>query len=163
MQNPQPIDERFFKITQRITGVTGAQSIPVFQVFGNVTVTSQYAVLTDATTLTNCTNVYADVWDGTLAVPLTADGITLSGVPVGTMFTKDQVAAQTYTLCDATTTCVNETTDAKKVGRPFSVTQKDGVDTFIRLNFTTTDNPIDFSMYLEFGWSPINGGYLVLL
>ena len=158
-----PTDERKITTTKQITGITGAQSLNVFQVTGSVIVTDQYAEIKATPTLTNCTNVYADFWDGTLAQDLTANGIVLSGVPVGTMFTKDKVAASTYTLCDASTGCINETTGDRKVGRPFTVTQKFGADSFIRMNLTTTDNPIDFTVYLEFRWRPINGGNLVLL
>jgi hypothetical protein len=158
-----PSDDKKITTTQRITGVTGAQSINVFQITGNVIILEQYAVLTDTTTLTNCTNVYADFYDGTAAVDLTADGATLSGLPVGSLFTKDKVASNSYTVADATTGVVTETLGDRWVGRPFTCTQKFGADSFIRLNFTTTDNPIDFSMYLEFRWRPINGGNLVLL
>ncbi len=78
--------------------ISGAASvnINIFKITGTIEVISQIAQITEVTALTNMTAVYADVWDGTNAVELTkaAPGATLSGSPVGTIFTKDKVATE---------------------------------------------------------------------
>lgn len=151
-----------FDETVHITGVTGTVNLNVFKVIGTVRILDQWAAITDATTLTNMTDVYADVFDGTNTVDLTkSPGIILSNAPVGTFFTKDKISSETYTLNFADQVRVAEATN--KVAAPFWVTQKNGADTFIRFNFTTTDNPIDFKMRVIFQWRPFNGGQLELV
>ena len=145
-----------------ITG-TGAVSANVLQLTGTVLIISQWAEIKSITTLTNMTNVYASLYDGTNSVNLTADGLDLSSATVGSFFTKDQVASQTYSASIADQARLLETIDAKKAGRPFTVTQKNGADTFIRFNFTTTDNPVDIDMDIYFEFVPMNGGTLVFL
>lgn len=99
----------------------------VFKINGTVLVLDQKATITAISDLTNCTNVYATFYDSTASIDLTADGITLSGVPVGTTFFKDKVAAQPYTVLDASAGSVYEPTDWK-AGKPFYVQQKAGAD-----------------------------------
>lgn len=144
-----------------ITGVTGVVNLNVFKVTGTVRVLNQWAEITEITTLTNMTDVYADAYDGTNTADLTkTPGSTLSGAAVGTFFTKDKAATETYTVCLANEVRIAEATS--KQAAPFFVTQKNGADTFIRFNFTTTDNPIDFKMRVVFQYQPIDGGNLTL-
>ena len=56
-----------------------------------------------------------------------------------------------------------ETKTDKKSGRPFTVTQKNGADTFIRLHFTTTDTPVNFKVKIHFEYYPVNGSTLTFL
>jgi hypothetical protein len=145
-----------------ITG-TGAVIQNVFQLFGSVRVLEQVAEIASVTTLTNMTNVYADLWDGTNSVLLTADGATLSNAPVGTIFTKDQDVTQPYSVSLADQCRMSEVVDAKRIGKPFTVTQESAADTFIRFRYTTTDAPLSFSMLLKFVFEPLDGGNLVLV
>ena len=142
---------------------TGTQVFNILQLTGSVVVTEQWGVITEITTLTNLTSMYADLWDGTLAVPLTNNGATLSGVPVGTLFTRDKLSTSAFSVNSAATGSMLENLDSKKVGRPFVITQKNGVDTFIRLHFTTTDNPVSFKVKIHFEYYPINGSTLAFL
>jgi hypothetical protein len=162
MRNPYSDGTVTFRKDIPITG-TGALTVNVFQVIGAVRVVEQVAELVSVTTLTNATNVYADLWDGTNACNLTADGATLSGAPVGSVFTKDKVAANAYSVLLADECRVSEVIDAKKIGRAFTVAQKSGTDTFIRFHLTTTDNPVNFTMHLKFVYEPVDGGRLVYL
>lgn len=146
----------------RITGAAGALTFNVFKVTGTVLILDQFAEIISVTTLTNCTDVYADAYDGTVAIDLTkTPGAVLSGAPVGSFFTKNKVAAETYTVLLADQVRVNE--PSNKTAAPFFVTQKNGVDTFIRLHMDTTDDPIDFTMDVWFYFIPINGGSLQLV
>ena len=153
-----------YHIDKELTvGGTGDMTANVLQVVGTVVVTDQWAIITRVGTLTNLTNMYATLYDGTNTVQLSADGSVLSGMPVGTFFTKDQVYTQPYTVNDASQCRMSEVTDSKKAGRPFIITQKGGTDTFVQLNLTTTDNPIDFDVKIHFEYYPINGSTLTFL
>ena len=141
-----------------VTG-TGSVNLNVFKVTGTVRVLKTWAEITEVTTLTNMTDVYADVYDGTNTVDLTkTPGAVLSGAPVGTFFTKDKASTETFTVNMADEVRVAESTS--KTAVPFYVTQKNGADTYIRFNFTTTDNPVSFKMTVWFEYQLINGGSL---
>lgn len=144
-----------------VTG-TGSVNLNVFQVDGTVRVLNTWAQITEVTTLANLTDMYADVWDGSVSAPLTkSPGASLSGAPVGTFFTKDKAISETYTVLLADQARVAEA--ATKGAVPFYVNQKNGVDTFIRFNFTTTDAPVSFKMTVWFEYQEINGGTLTLV
>jgi hypothetical protein len=134
----------------------------VFEVCGNVRIIEQVAEITRIGTLTNLTNVYATLYDGTNTVNLTADGADLSSATVGTMFTKDKAAAQTYSVYTADECRCSEVLADKRMGLPFSVTAKNGSTTYMRFHYTTTDNPVDFDMFIKFVWEPLDGGCLIL-
>jgi hypothetical protein len=143
----------------QVTG-TGANTVNLLQLTGTVRVLNQWAIITEVTTLNNLTGVYATAWDGTNTIDLTADGAVLSGMPSGTVFTKDKLSTETYSVNDASTVSILETIEDRKAGRPFTITQKNGADTFLQLNFTTTDNPVDFAVEVHFEYEPMNGGTL---
>jgi hypothetical protein len=144
-------------------GGTGSQTINVLQLCGSVRVLEHVAEIVEATTLTNATAVYADLYDGTNTIGLTLSGATLSGCPVGTVFVKDQVSTLAYAVCSADQCRLNESIDLKKMGRPFSITAKGGVDNYIRLHYTTTDNPIDAVLMVKVVYEPLDGGCLVIV
>lgn len=144
-------------------GGTGAQTANVLQFTGSLIVTNQWAVITEVTTLTNLTAMYATIYDGTNSIDLTADGAVLSGAPVGSYFTKDQVAAQPYSVNLADQCRMLETLADRRSGRPFTITQKNGTNTYIRFHYTTTDNPVNFKIKIHFEYIPINGSTLVFL
>ncbi len=145
-----------------VTG-TGSQVANVLQLTGTVVVLNQWAIITEVTTLNNLTGMYADLYDGTLATDLTADGAVLSGMPVETFFTKDKLSSEIYSINSAATGSMLETLPDRKSGRPFTITQKNGIDTFIRLHFTTTDSPVNFKVKIHFEYYPINGSTLEFL
>jgi hypothetical protein len=148
-------EPRTIKKYIRVTG-TGALTANVLQVKGTINVISQYATLTSVTTLDNATNVYADVYDGTNAVALTADGLTLSGYEEGSFFTKDKDSTEPYSASDSDQVRKTEVTAEAEIGKPFTVTQKKDTDTFIRFHLTTTDNPVDFTMEVVFKYETLS-------
>lgn len=146
-----------------ISKAAGTYAENILQLTGSVIITNQWAVIESVTTLTNLTNAYATLYDGTNTVNLTADGAVLSGAPVGSYFTKDQVAAQPYSVNLSDQCRMLETLEDRKSGRPFTVTQKNGTNTYIRFHFTTTDNPVVFTVKIHFEYVPINNSTLVFL
>ena len=146
-----------------ITG-TGSISVNVLQVTGTVLISDQWALITRVGTLTNCTDLYGALYDGTNTVDLTkTPGAVLSGAPVGSFFTKDYVATEILSVNLADECRLLETENSKKSGRAFTVTQKNGADTYIQLILTTTDNPIDFDVTIHFEYYPVNGSTLTFL
>ncbi len=145
-----------------VTG-TGSVTANVLEFTGTIVILNQWAVITRVGTLTNLTAMCATAYDGTNTVNLTADGAVLSGATVGSFFTKDKVASQPYTVSLSDEVRVIEELTDKKSGRPFTLTAKEGASNYIQLNFTTTDNPVDFDVKIHFEYYPVNGSTLEFL
>ena len=145
-----------------ITGNNDSYNTNVFLLAGAVTVLEQYAVITAVTDLTNMTDVYADLWDGTNSVPLTkTPGLDLSGYSVGSFFTKDEVATSTYSSMNADQ-CRMLEAGFRTAGRPFTVNAKNGANTYIRFNYTT-NTTLDFTMDIYFYHRVLDSGSLTLV
>ena len=155
------IGGRIWRGNLRVQANNETKVINVFRVTKTVLVLNQWAVLVDNTALTNCTNVYATAWDGSTSIDLTADGIDLSGLQVGTTFFKDKEPAQPYSMLASNGVVVYEPTE-KKEGQPFYVQQKNGADTFIRFH-VTTNTVLDFTIYMEFTYKLFNGAKLEMV
>jgi hypothetical protein len=153
---------RCLEATATITGNNETVTTNVFQFTGPVRILEQFAVITDTTALTNATNIYADIWDGTTATDLTADGMTLSGASVGTFFTKDKTSDQAYSLLLSDQGRLLETLFTNKAGRPFTINGKNGVTNYIRFH-VTTNTTLNFSMFVHFEYELINGATLAFV
>ncbi len=146
----------------RITG-TGTVNLNVFRIVGLVDVVSQLAQITEITTLTNLTDMYADLWDGSTPKILTkTTGADLSGLPVGSAFAKTGIVTLPYEVGDASAPIFFETANWSR-SYPFTAGQAGSTETFMRLNFKTTDSPVDFKANIFFTWIPVNGGYMELV
>jgi hypothetical protein len=133
----------------------------IFQVQGTILILTADGLVVDNTTLNNCTNIYWDVWDGTNSDPITkVTGANLNGAPVGTFFIKDEGVASAVTVLQADEGRIYEPSAGKKAHQEFFITQKAGVDTFIRFHYTTTDTPINGKLAFYMTWLPINNGNL---
>ncbi len=154
-------------VSSHITGNNDDYKIPVFKLIKSVTVADQYAEIKSITNLTNMTDVYADLWAdtggaGTIIDNLTAPGANLSGLSVDSMFTKDRESAEQYSILPSATGKVHEVRFGDDIGLPFTVTQRYGVDTYIRFCYST-NTILDFWMDIFFRWIPINSGCLELV
>jgi len=139
----------------------GVFAVPLLSVTGTVLVLDQQVQITEVTALTNLTDVWSDLWDGTTSQPITngaPGGAVMSNLPVGSLISKTEDTSQAFTVINATTCVVNEPS-GPKLGSPFTVTQKSETDTFIRIR-GNAGAPVDFKMRVKFAWSPIDGGYL---
>lgn len=142
-----------------ITG-TGTVNIPVLKLTGSVEILNQWAEIKTIDTLTNLTNMYADLWDGSTSVVLTkTTGASLSGAPVGTIFSKREPATDAYDVAFADQPRLIEKA-TKDIINPFIVTANNSAETFIRFNFTTTDAPVLFTADIYFEWRPLDGGHI---
>jgi hypothetical protein len=148
------------RLTAEVNVTANNESIAlnVFKFTNSLIIENQWARIIAAPDLTNCTNVFATGYDGTTSVNLTSDGVTLSGVPVGTFFSKTLNTSQPYTLLDSSSVEVYEPA-GPKVGQAFMLNAKNGVDNFIRFHLTT-NTTLDFTMYVSFEYRLFNGATL---
>jgi hypothetical protein len=149
-------------ITKQITlsANNTTASINLFLLTGACQVFRLYAQITTKTTLANCTATYFNLYDGTARLPITKNNGVLSGVAVGSVFSKQGAASTTMTVGDATVGALMESASADPF-YPFNVVAKAGVATNIALTYSTTDAPINAVITVYCEYRPINGGSLV--
>lgn len=153
-------EEKEINVEAVISG-NGATIANVFQFTGTVRVISQEAEISEITDITTCTNVHATIYDGTNSIDLTADGISLSGLPIGSWFTKDKTNGEIYSLNSATQVRLNEVAASGDAGLPFQITGKTAVTNYIRFHFTGDANT-NFKMKIKFKYTLFNGATLAL-
>jgi len=134
-------------------------NVNVFLVTGVCKVFDVHGEIIVKTTLTNCTNVYFDLWDGTVSVPLTkTTTASMSGFNVGAFFIKDADVTTALTILNNNQCRINEAAVGAKEGAPFITIAKTGVATYIRFNYTTTDAPINAEVKIDLTWADIDSG-----
>lgn len=134
----------------------------VFLITGTVKIVSIHGEITTATTLTNCTSVYFDLWDGTASVPITkTTGAALSGFTVGSFFIKDADVASSLSTIQNDQARIKEAPTGNRVNTEFLAVQKTGTNTYIRFNYTTTDSPINATIKIDIAWADIDSGEIV--
>lgn len=137
-------------------------SVNVFQLTGTSKVISIHGELLTKTTLTNCTSVYFDLWDGTTSVPITkTTGAAMSGYNVGAFFIKDADVASSLTIQNNDQGRIKEAATGVKVNTEFLATQKTATNTYIRFNYTTTDAPASATVKVDCVWQDIDSGTIV--
>jgi hypothetical protein len=143
----------------------GTFAVDVLRVFGSALIVDQHGELTEVTALTNMTDVWADLWDGSASKPLSKGnpgGAVISGLPVGTVVTRGHDNTQALDVIDATTCDVFEP-GGPKLGDPFTVTQKTGsVPCFVRIRYTCIA-PVDIKVLMKFVWEPIDHGFVIFV
>lgn len=139
-------------------------NVNAFQITGSIHVISLHAEILTAGTLTNCTAVSFDLWDGALSTALTkaSPGAVLSGEAVGTIMTKIDINTANLSILSNATGAIEETT-GNKVAQAFDIIQKSGQDTFIRFNYTTTDTPIDATVEVHMEYFIRDGGTVTVV
>lgn len=136
-------------------------SVNVFQLTGSTKVTLLHGELLTKTTLTNCTSVYFDLWDGTNSVPITkTTGASMSGYNVGAFFIKDSDVATALSILNNASCGIKEASTGNRVNTEFIAVQKTGTNTYIRFNYTTTDAPANATVKIDCQWSDIDNGSL---
>jgi hypothetical protein len=148
-------------ITLDADATTASENI--FQIIGTIYIQRLFAIVTDATTLVNCTAASFDLFPtGGAAVQITAATGVLSGVALGTVVAKTGLLTDPFTVSDAVGAVISEQTyEGSGVFNGFLATQKLATDTFIRFTYTTTDSPIAATLQIYAEYRPLNGGSLV--
>ena len=137
-------------------------SVNVFQLTGATQILSLHGEVMDATTFTNCTSCYFDLWDGTNSVVLTkTTGCTMSGAGVGSFFLKDADATVALTFLNNSQVRVSEPVTNAKSFSPFVVVQKLSTNTYLRFNYITTNAPINAQLKVDVSWADIDSGTFI--
>jgi len=142
-----------------LTASAATQSLNCFQLTGSIEIFKLYGVITTATTLTNCTAAYFNLYDSTDVVALTKNDGVLSGMAVGTLFVKNASAGTTMAVANNVAGALTEPASNKSF-YPFIITQKTVADTYIRFTYTTSDTPIAATLTIYCEYSPIGDGTL---
>ncbi len=134
-------------------------SAVVFTVTGSVLIHGLWGVVTTATDLTNHTKGHFRTNDQTAQIDLTeaATGLVLSGLAVGTLFSKTALAAVALTLDDNAAAKISEPASAGQgLLSPFIVVKKTGAVTTIDYRYTTTDAPAVAVFTFGALWEPLS-------
>ena len=137
-------------------------NVNVFQLTGATKIVLLHGEVLTKTTLTNCTKVYFDLWDGTNSVHITKiTGADMSGYNVGAFFIKDADVLTALTILNNDQARIKEAATGNKVNTEFIAVQKTATNTYLRFNYTTTDAPIDATVKIDCHWSDIDSGIII--
>lgn len=150
--------------TIALTANNTSANVNIFLLTGTVKIVSIHGEIVFATTLTNCTNVYFDLWDGTNSVLITkATGATMSGYGVGSFFIKDSDVSIALTILNNDQCRIKEAATGVKVNTELIAVQKISTNTYIRFNYTTTDAPINATVKIDIAWADIDSGEITAI
>jgi len=134
-------------------------NVNVFQVTGNVRVMAIHGHIKTKTTLTNLTNAYFAIWDGSVERALTkVTGATMSGYNVDAYFAKTQDATVSMSTANNSVGNFIEPSTDKDTFQEFIAIQKTGTNTYIRFTYTTTDAPINATLEIHIEFSDSDTG-----
>lgn len=137
-------------------------NVNVFQLTGATKIMLLHGEVLTKTTLTNCTKVYFDLYDGTTSVPITkTTGADMNGYNVGAFFIKDADVLTALTILNNDQARIKEAATGNRVNAEFIAVQKTSTNTYIRFNYTTTDAPIDATVKIDCHWSDIDSGIII--
>lgn len=137
-------------------------NVNVFQVTGTCELKGIHGIVVTATTLTNCTSVYFDLWDGTTSVPLTkTTGCAFSGFGANSFFVKSADAATALSTLQNNQGRMLEAATGARVESNLFLCQKSATNTYIRFNYTTTDAPINATVKVDVTFADIDSGTIV--
>jgi hypothetical protein len=142
-----------------LDGNNETKILNAFQLVRNAEIREIYGEVIEGS-ITNLTGLRLTLFDGTLSVDLTANGGVLSGGGVGSFIVKDEDAVETIKVSLSDQARVIESIAAKDTYQSLFVTQKNGVDTFIRFHYTTTETPINAKIQLVLAYRQVNGGVI---
>jgi len=137
-------------------------SVNVFQLTGTTKIILIHGEILTKTTLTNCTKVHFDLWDGTTSVPITKIvGADMSGYNVGAFFIKDADVASALTILNNDQARIKEASTGNRINTEFVAVQKTATNTYLRFTYTTTDAPINATVKIDCHWVDIDNGIII--
>jgi hypothetical protein len=137
-------------------------NVNVFQLTGTTKIVLLHGEVLTKNTLTNCTKVHFDLWDGTTSVPITKiTGADMSGYNVGAFFIKDADVATALTILNNDQARIKEASTGNKVNTEFVAVQKTATNTYLRFIYSTTDAPIDATVKIDCHWVDIDSGIII--
>ena len=136
----------------------GAQVDSIFQVTGCCRILALFCHVNTAADSTTFSGVKFIAYDGTIATDIT-DTVDCSGAVANSLIRKTAALGDPLTFTNADQVRIDEPV-AKDPFYPFTIVQKNGVDTFIQLSFTgdgDTDLNVDFHIFYE----PMGNGSMI--
>ncbi|HUV82852.1 MAG TPA: hypothetical protein VMW53_07255 [archaeon] len=107
------------------------------------------------------TKLYYDLYDRTNAVDITLDGTDCTNVEVASLLGRIDTSLAAVNLMDSDQARIVDGAVGLELSAPFIVNAKNGAATRMRLHFTSTGGPVDFTVCHEIVWRPLNSsGYL---
>jgi len=153
-------------IPQNINANASTSTTNIFRVLGSVIIYRLYAGVNQPLS-SNITDVSYDLWDGTVSTAITlagAEAVNISAAPVGSVIAKTGANTASLAYFSSAAGVYNENAVANTLPfKPFLVVQKNGVDTFIRFTYTTTDTPASGELVHELLWVPLGQGGVVMI
>jgi len=159
--NAKKRDIRYIQKSFHIQANNETVNYNVLQFTGTIQIVNQWAEVTEVIAATNMENVYGDIWDGTNSKLITANTADFSGLVANAFFSKILDTTEEMILHNPTENRLTDVT-IEDIGQPFIITAKNGVNNYIRFNFTT-NTILDITLNIIFGYRVINGGTLAFV
>lgn len=141
-------------ITLSANNTTAQENI--YQITGSIKILRLTAEVVDATTLTNCTGVSIQAYDGTNTVQVTSvGGATISGFTLGSFLEITGDSSVAISAENASQCRLIEASTGPKESQGFTLTQKNGSNTYVRFQYSTTDAPINAQIKAHCDWIPV--------
>lgn len=142
----------------------GTYTISAAKVVGAVRVLEAQGQITRLDAINGLTNLWADLWDGTISDPITkTPGADLSSAQVGTIFFRSGSKLQPFETMISDEGRVYEcATPLCTQQNAYTLNAKNGVDTFIRFHLTI-GGLLDGEAVVSFVWESYPLGRLELL
>lgn len=139
-----------------LSGNNTTVNVPVFHITGTVQILGLYGVVITVIGANHTGGLFR-LNDQTAQVAITATGVTLSGLAVGTTFLKKGLAATAAALLDNAAGRVSEpTTLETMIFSPFIAMKKTAATTDIEYQYATTDTPTSGVIQFFAMWYPVS-------
>lgn len=152
---------KIFEKTITLNANNTTDVIDICQFTGVIEILALTAEVTVVNTMTNCTNVFFTITDGTTTIDLTKDGATISNFGVGSFLIKESDSSTIISVADSNTINLIEAPAGNKAKQPFILVANKNNNNFIQFNYNTTDTPIDAELKVIITWADINSGILI--
>jgi hypothetical protein len=141
--------------TSHVSAAGVAESANLFKVVGSVKVYMLYGQFIECTDVSSVLTAYLDLYDDSSKVITKATGTDLSGVSVGSLIGKNAAVTTALYLADAADGIVVDGDLGTDFYAAFLAMGQTGVDTYIRLNFTSDGGGYNFKIDWEAVWMPL--------
>jgi len=103
-----------------------------------------------------------ELYDGAAAVALTLNNGVLTSLPVGSVFSKNDIAAVTMAIMNPTSGSMAEHATEKEFLKTFRLQQKTATNTYIRLTYANGGGGVATGAFIPgLIWRPVTrGGYV---
>jgi len=130
----------------------------LFTIEGAVEILAFWGMFWYTPAVTNITKVWFDVYDQTLSVPITANGVDVSNMTRYSNIGRLDTAGNVAEFLDADQVRVVDGAIGIELLAPFICNAKDGAETVIRIHYTNDGSPMYFIAMFEAVWRSLIRG-----